>query len=392
MERLWTKSFVGLSAAMLFLFTGFYFLLPTLPLYLQELGGSESQIGLATGAFTLAAVLFRPFAGGLMDRFGRRPFMLWGLAFFILFMCLYDWIGGIFMLVVLRFLHGASWAFSTTAVSTSITDIVPPARRGEGMGWFGMAMTAAMAVGPLIGLSIVESLSFSELFRFAAGFAAVALLLAFAVRIPFRPAAGNRKMVVAEKSVLPVAAAVFFLTVSYGGITTFLPLFSETIGVNSGTFFLVYAIALALTRPVAGKLSDSRGEAAVILPALAITALALLNLSFASGLPGVIVSAVLYAVGFGSAHSALQAANLRLANPQRLGAANATFFTAFDLGIGLGSIVLGLVSQLAGYEVLFAVCAGSTGLAAVMFGVFAKRPLQRRRAEDALREPAGKVL
>lgn len=383
MEKLWTKPFIQMTLGMLILFTGFYLLLPTMPLFIKELGGTESQVGLAIGVFTLAAVVFRPIVGGLLDRFGRRPFMIGGLVFFILSMYLYDWVGGIAMLIALRVLHGASWAFSTTAVSTSVTDIIPISRRGEGMGWFGMAMTIAMAIGPMLGVWVLQNGSFHRLFLLAAGLSAAALLLVLTIRIPFQPAGAARKIQIFEKSVLPVTTSLFFLTVAYGGVTTFLPLFADAIKVNSGTFFLVYAIALTLTRPAAGKLSDRFGEGRVILPALVITALSLLVLSFASGLGGIIASAVLYGIGFGSAQPALQAANLRLAPPDKKGVANAAFMTAFDLGIGLGSISLGLVSQHAEHAVLFVVCAMSVAVSALIFAVMARKRLAAGAGAEA---------
>lgn len=379
MERLWTKSYISMMVGMLVLFTGFYLLLPTMPLFIKEMGGSESQVGLAAGAFTLTAVVFRPLVGGLLDRYGRRPFMIWGLVFFVLSMYLYSWVGGIVILLALRILHGASWAFSTTAVSTSVTDIIPVSRRGEGMGWFGMAMTVAMAIGPMLGLWVQQNGSFHSLFLLATGLSAASLVLVFLTRIPFEPSAGTRKIQIFDKSVLPVTTGVFFLAVAYGGITTFLPLFATSIEVNSGTFFLVYALALTLARPFAGRLSDRLGEAAVILPGLAVTVLALLVLSFSSGLGGVIAAAVLYGFGFGSAQPALQAANLRLVHPDKKGIANASFMTAFDLGIGLGAIVLGWVSQHTGYEVLFSVCAASVAVSAMIFVAVVRRRLADSR-------------
>ncbi|SDD76159.1 Predicted arabinose efflux permease, MFS family [Paenibacillus sp. UNCCL117] len=380
MEKLWTKSFIQLTLGMLVLFTGFYLLLPTMPLFIKEMGGTESQIGLAAGAFTLTAVVFRPLVGGLLDRYGRRSFMIWGLLFFILCMYLYEWVAGIAILLVLRALHGATWAFSTTAVSTSVTDMIPVSRRGEGMGWFGMAMTVAMAIGPMLGLWMLQSASFQGLFLLATGLSAAALLLVFRVRVPFQPASPARKIQIFERSVLPVASSLFFLAVAYGGITTFLPLFAESIRVNSGTFFLIYALALTLIRPLAGKLSDRFGEAYVILPSLVITIASLLVLSFSTGLGGVILAAVLYGIGFGSAQPALQAANLRLAPPDKRGVANATYLTAFDLGIGLGAIMLGWVSQYSGYELLFTVCAVSVAVSALVFVSFARRPLREKEA------------
>lgn len=375
MERIWTKPFIMMTLAMLLLFTGFYLTLPTMPLFVQELGGSEAQVGLAAGVFTLTAVLFRPIVGGLLDRYGRRSFMIGGLLLFVLSMYLYDWVGAIAVLFALRALHGAGWALSTTAVSTSIADVIPVSRRGEGMGWFGLAMTIAMAIGPLLGVWALESGSFHRLFLLATLLSGAALLLAAVTRLPVHAATGPRKIVLFEKSVVPINIALFFAAVSYGGITTFLPLFGPSIEVNPGTFFLVYAVALTIVRPMAGKLSDRFGETCVILPALVVTVLSLAVLSLSNGLAGVIAAAVLYGIGFGSAQPALQAANLRMAPPDKRGVASASFMTAFDLGIGLGSIALGWVSQYAGYEVLFAVCAASVAVSAFVFLAFVRQRL-----------------
>lgn len=378
MERLWTKPFILMSAGMLFLFTGFYLLLPTLPLFIKQMGGNEAEVGLAAGAFMLSAVIIRPIVGGLLDRFGRRPFIIWGLLLFALAMYMYDWVGGIVVLMGLRILHGMTWAVSTTAVFTAVTDIIPPARRGEGMGWFSTAMTLAMAVGPMLGVWVIQSLSYNALFQFACALSAVALLLTFGAKVPFRQQTGERRIEFYEPSVLPVAASVFFLTIAYGGITTFVPLFANSIQVNSGAFFLAYAATLALIRPIAGKLSDRHGETFVIVPGLAVTISALLVLSISTGLFGVLVSAILFGVGFGSAQPALQAATIRLARPDRKGVANASLLTATDLGIGLGAILLGWVSQYTSYQVLFTVGAASVAMSLLLFAFFVKRLLKTR--------------
>ncbi|MGO4348784.1 MFS transporter [Paenibacillus sp. MCAF9] len=378
MERLWTKSFILMTIGNLFLFNAFYMLYPTLPLFIKQLGGNESQVGLAMGAFMLSAVILRPLVGGLLDRFGRRPFIIWGLILFILAMYLYNWVGGIAVLLGLRILHGMSWAVSTTATMTAITDMIPSTRRGEGMGWFSTSMTLAMAIGPMFGIWVAQNRSYSDLFLIAVVLAAGALFLMLGAKMPFQPKAGPRKIELFEKSVLPVAASVFFLFIAYGGITTFVPLFAESIQVNSGAFFLAFAATLALSRPISGKLSDRYGEIFVIVPALVITIGALIVLSLSSGLMGVLLSAILYGIGFGSAQPALQAATIRLAHPNRIGVANASISTANDLGIGLGAIMLGSVSQYASYKVLFIVSALSVAISLILFTLFAKRLLQKK--------------
>jgi MFS family permease len=378
MEPLWSKSFVQMTLSMLFLFTGFYLLLPTMPLFIKELGGTESQVGLAAGMFTLAAVVFRPLVGGLLDRYGRKPFIIWGLLCFALAMYAYSWVAMIVVLMLLRVLHGVSWAFSTTAVGTAITDIIPVSRRGEGMGWYGMSMTVAMAIGPMLGIWIMQQYSFSFLFLIATALSVGSLLLALRIPLPFERKSGSGKMSFFDRSVLSATVTVFFLAVAYGGITTFLPLFAATIQVNAGTFFLVYAVVLTVTRPVAGKLTDRYGEATFIIPALLITVVALLALGFTGGWTGLIASAILFGVGFGSAQPALQAATLRIAHPERRGVANASFFTAFDLGIGLGAILLGAISEFTSYQTLFLVSSASVLVSLLCFSLFVRGLLKRK--------------
>lgn len=365
-ERLWTKSFIVMTLALLFLFTAFYMLYPTLPLFITQMGGNQQQVGLAMGALMLSSVIFRPIVGGLLDRFGRRPFMIGGLIVFIISMYMYNWVGGIIMLMALRILHGMSWAVSTTSMMTAVTDMIPSVRRGEGMGWFSTSMTVAMAIGPMIGLFVMQGSSYQTMFLVAVGFSIFALLLTLFAQIPYKPLTGSKKIQIFEKSVLPVMIPIFFLFIAYGGITTFVPLFANEIHVNSGTFFLVYAATLALIRPLAGKISDLKGETYVIIPSLVVTVIALIALSFSTNLLGLIVAAVLYGIGFGSAQPALQAIMIRLAPEDRKGAANAFFSTATDLGIGLGAIFLGLVSEYLNYQALFLVSACSVVLSIVL--------------------------
>jgi MFS family permease len=285
-------------------------------------------------------------------------------------MYLYDWAGGLISLIALRMFHGVSWAISTNSIATAVTDIIPDNRRGEGMGWFGMFTTLGMAIGPIVGVWMTDNTSFQTLFLLATCFSIGAFLFTLPTKIPFTSRAVSGRMSFLEMSVLPISLVTFLMTISFGGIIAFLPLFAATIDVNAGTFFLAYAITLGLVRPIAGKLTDRYGEAVVILPALCVSTVACLVLAISNGLLSVLIAAVLYGIGFGAAQPALQTATINLAPPERRGAANASFLTAFDLGVGLGSIALGAVSQYMGYRALF--CATSlSGIAAlIMFALY----------------------
>jgi MFS family permease len=149
--------------------------------------------------------------------------------------------------------------------------------------------------------------------------------------------------------------------------------------VNSGTFFLVYAATLVLVRPLGGRLSDRYSEKYVIVPTLIITILSLCVLSFSTSLLGVLVSAVLYGIGFGSAQPVLQAAIIRMVKPERSGVANASFSTATDLGIGLGAILLGWVSEHTSYRIVFFASALSVVFSLLVFTIFIIRMLKKNR-------------
>lgn len=382
MERLWTKNYIMLTITSLLLFGGFYLLMPTLPMFIKELGGSESQVGFIIGVFTISAVIFRPIVGGLMDRYGRRAFIISGLLFFVITMYFYDWVTGVAFLIVLRILHGVSWAVATTSIGTAVTDVIPQSRRGEGMGWYGLAMTLGMALGPILGLWVATSFSFHYLFLLCTVLALIAFILAFVVKTPMVQPTSKKPISFFEKSVLPIAIVTFFLSFTFGGITTFLPLFAAKIQVNAGAFFLVYAVTLIVIRPLTGKISDKYGEGVIIVPALFTMIAALLVLTMTNGIVGLVITAILYGIGFGSAQPALQVAILRLAPPEKRGVANATFFTAFDLGIGLGAILLGFVSQLMGYQMLFIVCAVSGFISLLLFILFVKKSLQVSRSKS----------
>ncbi|PHJ38237.1 hypothetical protein P378_10420 [Desulforamulus profundi] len=139
---LWTKDFILICLANLLIFTSFYFLLPTLPVFVTDvLRGDESNVGYIIGVLSLTAVMVRPLSGYMLDAVGRKKVLFAALAAFCLAMGAYTFVTSLTLLFLLRFLHGLSWGFTTTGAGTVASDIVPPARRGEGMGYYGLSNT-----------------------------------------------------------------------------------------------------------------------------------------------------------------------------------------------------------------------------------------------------------
>ncbi|MDO8726656.1 MAG: MFS transporter [Candidatus Methanoperedens sp.] len=345
-EKLFTKNFILTSLSTFTLFTSFYFLLITLPFYIQKLGGSESEIGYIIGVFTISAVFLRPFIGREVDKHGRKKLLVAGMVVFLISMMLYNYTTDVTSLLLLRILHGIGWGAATTAASTLIADIAPPARRGEAMGIFGMSSNVAMAIGPVLSMILLKEYDFPVLFSVCAAIALISLLLVLPIseKIVIRP-----KTPLFSKEALFPSVLMFTISLTYGSIVSFLPLFQEKQGVsNAGIFFSVFAITLILVRALAGKLSDIKGRKFVIVPGMIIISLGLFFVATASSLTTFLVAALLYGLGFGLFHPTLMALLVDRVSPQGRGAAMGTFTAAFDLGIGVGSIIMGIVLQFAG--------------------------------------------
>lgn len=352
-EKLFTKNFVLTTLSTAALFTSFYFLLVTLPTYIRdELGGSKSQIGLIIGVFTISAVLLRPHLGRAVDRRGRKNILIAGLLVFLLSMLLYDYTASVASLLMLRVLHGIGWGAATTAAITLIADIAPVHRRGEAMGVYGMAANVAMAAAPVLSWILLQSYNYSTLFAAGAAIALVSLIVVLPVS---ETVVVHPKTPLFNREAFFPSALMFTVTVTYGSIVSFLPLFIEQQGImaNPGIFFTVFAVTLIIIRVLAGKLSDIKGRRFVLVPGMILVTLGLWLLSTADSLWIFLASALLYGLGFGSVHPALMALLVDRVSVQGRGAAMGTFSAAFDLGIGVGSILLGIVLQFAGFTVMY---------------------------------------
>src|SRR5690606_29983883 len=157
---------------------GFKMTLQTIPLFVKELGGSDSLIGIVVGVFTFSALIVRPYAGHALESKGRGFVYLFGLFLFVVSIGGLSIITSIFLLMLLRIIQGLGWGFSTTAGGTIATDIIPPKRRGEGLGYFGLSGNIALAFGPSLGLLLAGTLSFPKLFLVCALLGLASFILA----------------------------------------------------------------------------------------------------------------------------------------------------------------------------------------------------------------------
>lgn len=376
LQKIWTRDFLFVCFANFFIFLGFQMTLPTIPLFVEELGGNDFLIGLVVGIFTFSALLIRPWAGHALETKGRRFIYLLGLLIFVVSVSSFSIASSLFFLFALRIIQGAGWGLSTTAGGTVATDLIPVKRRGEGIGYFGLSGNIAMAFGPSVGLALVPILDFPKLFLICGGLGATAFILASLIK--YQPVDSNaekqkKKWDFYEKAAIKPASLLLFITVTFGGIATFLPLYTKQNGIPGiELYFFFFAISLMLSRTFAGKIFDRRGLKAVFIPGTLLIVVAMLLLTFLTGQWMLILAAILYGVGFGSVQPALQAWAINSAPANRKGMANATFFSFFDLGVGFGAMFFGFISKWFGYGAIYACGAVSVSLSILLYLFYAR--------------------
>jgi predicted MFS family arabinose efflux permease len=230
-----------------------------------------------------------------------------------------------------------------------------------------------MAVAPAVGLYILHAVGFRTVSHLSALLVVGGFLLAFLFRYKQMDEVGEtaRRIAFIERSSIRPSLVIFFVSVTYGAINSFLSLYAKEKGIeNIGVFFTVYAVSMLLSRPGFGLLVDRKGVSVAVVPGMILVMLAMYALHRAESLTMFLVAAALYGVGFGASQTSLQTMAVIHAPRERLGIANSTFFTGFDSGIGVGSVVLGMVSKRVGYSRMFLISAASVVVALLLFFIF----------------------
>lgn len=344
--EIWIKDFFLTWINRFSFFLAHHLTRPILPLYLVSFGASSTVIGAVMAVFTITATATRIPVGLLIDRIGRKPFLIAGVALFAVSNFGYLWAPGILLMLPFRMLHGVGWSGCTTAVATLAADIAPQKRRGELIGYAAMASSLGGAIGPVAGFALLQRFDFSGVFFGAAALLFVSLILAAFVKEPEHGPRNNHRqrwidLLVIPETLLP-AVAVAFLSFGHGGILTFLPIHALKLGLeNPGLWFGLYALCLLLSRPVAGPLSDRISRRAVIIPGLILNLLGIGILALASSPAWLMAAAVVGGFGTGAAQPALMTVAVDQTSPQRRGQSMAQYQCFYDLGIGLGSLTLG---------------------------------------------------
>lgn len=347
---LWNRNFVQCCISYFLMNFAFYMLMPTLPVYLVEkIGVGSSEVGMAMSSYTIGLMCVRPFSGYLVDCFSRKPLYLFAFIAFAGLFAGYLFAATLGALMAVRFVQGGFMGLTSVAGNTITIDVIPSQRRGEGMGFYGLAINLAMSLAPLVAVTLYEEDGFHLLVW-------VSLVVAFAgvgsvglIRYPERekivrpPFSLDRFILI---KALPAGAAYMLVAIPYGMVLSFVVLYGKEMQVpDPGYFFICMAVGVGTARLISGRLVDHGKIHRVAVSSLFFLMLAFAVFALSSNKYVFFGSGLAIGIGFGISVPAFQCLFVNVAPHTRRGTATSTYLTSFDLGVGLGMLAAGFIAD-----------------------------------------------
>jgi len=364
-KKLWTKDFLIVSLINFTITLIFYLLMVTIAAYaVEHFNASTSTAGLVSSIFIIGTLLGRLGTGRIIGDWGSKKTLFCGLLLFMLSTMSYFIAGNLPLLMLNRLIQGIALGVASTATGTIIAQILPPERRGEGIGYYSLSAILATAIGPFVGILLTQLFEdYRMIFAVDSVLAIICFFMYFIVTVPDAPKkakdaaakAGFKVTNFIELRAVPIAFVALVIGFAYSGVMSFMTFYAKELDlVSAGSyFFIIYAIVILATRPFTGKLLDTRGANIIIYPCLVIFAIGMYAFSSASTTIAFLIAAACIGIGYGNFNSVAQAIAIKVTPNERLGLATSTYFIFYDLGLGVGPYFLGLFVPSAGYRAIF---------------------------------------
>lgn len=368
-EHLVTPSYCCILAANFLLYFGFWLLTPVLPFYLSEIfNASKTTIGIVLSCYTISSLCIRPFSGYFLDTFARKPLYLLAYFIFTLIFAGYMIAGLLTLFIIFRIVHGISFGMVTVGGNTVVIDIMPSSRRGEGLGYYGLANNLAMPIGPMFGLFLHSGgASYTTIFSYALGSCILGFFAATLVKTPYKPPV-KRAPISLDRFILlkglPAGLSLLLLSIPYGMTTNYVAMYAKQIGLTTetGFFFTLMAVGMAISRLFSGRLVDKGMITQVISAGLYLVCFCYFGLTACGWLIDwnntfttvlFFLISLLLGIGFGTMFPAYNTLFVNLAPNSQRGTATSTYLTSWDVGLGIGMLSGGYIAEIASFRIAY---------------------------------------
>jgi MFS family permease len=371
-NKIFTRNYTICFLGTFLIYCSIYFLIPILPLHLEEIGIKRSEIGVIIGAFSATSIVLRLMVGRLIDRYSIKVLMVSGSSIFLVAPLLYLLTASGAGFILVRLFHGMGLAVYVTAAVVTVAGVAPPGRLAHVTGIYVTSVSAAMGIAPILGSYARSAGTFAQGMYFLCFLAGCILILSlFLQESPSPPAQVPRQAfltVLSDRNILVPSLAFITCSFSLGRVTAFLPLYIQPWGSHQvGLFFFIYSLTLVSIRLLGGGLSDSLGRKAVIVPSLLIIFLSTLAFVFVGSTWSLAANAVFLALGAGLLYPTLNALVVEQAAAENRGTALGIFSASVDGGLFIGPAAMGYVGYHLGLQEMFLVASMAPLLGALFF-------------------------
>ncbi|MGK4143697.1 MFS transporter [Weissella paramesenteroides] len=326
---------------------------------------STTVAGLITGMTIIGTMVARFSAGIMTSKFSAKKLTILSMIILVPILLAYQYEGGITYLLIIRFIQGLAVGLTGTVTNTAVINVIPLARRAEGIAYFSLATILGTAFGPFLALLIEQHYSYTILFWLEFITGVVALMASFLIdakKVTIKATSTNNKFnlkTLIEPKVLGISLTLGFVTFGYAALQSELDFYASDLNLVTfaSYFFLVYALAILVSRPLVGRLMDNKNENYVVYPALIILAIGLFILGKMSNGWMMLLAAILIGFGFGNFQSAVQSTTTQMVPADRLTQTTATYFICYEFSLGFGPSIIGFIQPMLGYQNLFIVMA-----------------------------------
>jgi predicted MFS family arabinose efflux permease len=364
LRQILTRDFVLSCFAQVAFSSVFFILIPTIPIYLQQIGTIKAGIGILVGALSVSSLILRPLIGRALLKGRERNFMIAGTLLFAISSGAYLIAEPFWPFFLVRVLQGIGLAFFTTSSFTLVARISPSAHRGQSLSYFYLAINIAFALAPSFGMTLINYFKFPVLFIVCVGLSLGSLFITLKLRheeVDPSDSGAIKGQPLLSRNALPPAIMAFMGSSIWGAVTAFFPLYALQHGVsNPGLFFTVLAITLISARGFGGKILDLYSRERILLPCLVAQIIAMALLAFSSNLLMFFLVAVIWGLGNAFLYPTLVAYAIDLSGDSP-GPAIGTYTAFSDFGAGSGAAIMGVILQLTNYPFMF-LCLSFTGV------------------------------
>lgn len=382
-KKIWNKNFILLFITNLLVLAAFYASIPIIPIYCQEIGITGSKVGIVLTAMSVATILFRPIAGYLLDNFNRYIVYIIFLALFCLsfpsflifpilersssFVCIW----------------GAVYSVCGSATMTLSSDVLPPGKITEGISRFAFTISIGMAVGPYVGIQVQNHMSSKASFLTVFAIAVVALICVSCCKISY-PKIKRKKFALRDsiyKPALPFMFNMMFLMIPYGAVIAYSSILAQEKGLMSVIpyFYICLVLGMLLSNLSTQRWIDAGNHRILVFASLIVLIVTMASYLFLTTGTHLLLAGFFFGLGYGILQPLFQSFVTGTTPAPKRGVANATYLLSYDIGIGIGSLLMGFMQESLGLSQGFALTAIAYLVGGVIYTAYVDRYYRKLR-------------